>query len=172
MVNVTHIKMIIERFLADQRGTTAVMFALLAVPLMFAVGLSIDFARAFQYREKMLQTAEAALGSAIGGSNARSMDTRADDARKAFAAFAAANGVVAADPIDVSLRNVSGAVDGRVTFSSDFKLFFGKALHLSALRITVEAGSARNVVNVAERRRLCHIGRAEDIKRLACGREV
>ncbi|MDQ0455135.1 TadE/TadG family type IV pilus assembly protein [Rhizobium paknamense] len=52
--------------LADSSGNIAITFALLAVPLIGAVGISIDYARAYNIRTQLQTRLDAALLNAVG----------------------------------------------------------------------------------------------------------
>lgn len=53
-------KCLLSRFRRDQRGTTAVIFGVAAIPLFIAIGAGIDFARAANYRVSLQMGVDAA----------------------------------------------------------------------------------------------------------------
>lgn len=62
----------IRNFLGDRRGNIAITFAFLLVPLISAVGMSLDYVRAYNIRTKMqadLDTALLAVAKDIGTLN-------------------------------------------------------------------------------------------------------
>ena len=54
-----------QRFAQDRRGNVALMFSLLAVPLVFAVGMSIDYGTAASLQSKLNAAADSAVLAAV-----------------------------------------------------------------------------------------------------------
>jgi Flp pilus assembly protein TadG len=157
------------RFSRDERGATAVVFAVVSLPLMMCVGASIDVARMYQYRQKMQVAAETALQSAMSGAADRPAALRIADARSAYASFAPANGVAVTAPAEVAVAVDPSKVSASVTVHSSVNLVFGELFHMPNVNLAVVVRSEQDLGAAQQRRMLCHIGRPEDVQRLKCG---
>jgi Flp pilus assembly protein TadG len=62
---VARIKPLLPRFTADRRGNVAMIFALSSLPILFAVGMAIDYTSAARRRAKLDAIADAAALSAV-----------------------------------------------------------------------------------------------------------
>ena len=70
---------IFSRLLADRQGNIAIMFAIVLVPLIAAIGASLDYVRAYNTRSKMQADLDAALLGAVrsvGTLNEMALETR------------------------------------------------------------------------------------------------
>ena len=77
------------RFLRDDRAAVGIIFALIAVPLLLAIGASVDFIRAYNDRS-MLQSAADSAALAVAATYSRSLPEI--KIRQTIDAFLAANG--------------------------------------------------------------------------------
>lgn len=67
-MNIRHIKCRLLTFVRDRRANVAIVFSLLAIPLIFAVGMGIDYTSAARVRSKLNAAADAAALSAVTSS--------------------------------------------------------------------------------------------------------
>jgi Flp pilus assembly protein TadG len=79
-----------SRFLSNRDGNFAIMFAILAVPLLLAAGASIDFVRAVKERTELQSAADSAVLSAA---SEYQEGTREASLAKTINAFLSGNGV-------------------------------------------------------------------------------
>lgn len=70
MKTTLHLKNMLARFGADQRGNVALMTGLLAIPLVGAIGVGIDYTRLVSYRLKVDSAATASSLAAIDAARA------------------------------------------------------------------------------------------------------
>lgn len=130
------------RLLGDERGATAVMLAVLLVPLIAFVGLSVDTARAYFLKARLNQAIDAA---ALAGGRVFFETDRNQDVKDFFAAnfpdgfmgSTVSPLTINADPIEGSIEVMASA-----TMETTFLTLVGQS------SITV---SARTVVQRAER---------------------
>ncbi|MDH6260022.1 pilus assembly protein [Bradyrhizobium sp. BR13661] len=90
------LRTLIRRFVRDTRGNIAVIFAISCVPLITAVGCTIDYSRATQTRTKLQAAADAASVGAIA---------------KASPAFLAAGSMTSDGPIAVGVTDAQNIFD-------------------------------------------------------------
>lgn len=90
------IGIIIRRFVHDQRGNIAVIFALCCVPLITVVGCAVDYSRATQIRSKLQGAADAASVGSVA---------------KSSPAFAAAGTMTSDGPISVGVTDAQNIFD-------------------------------------------------------------
>jgi Flp pilus assembly protein TadG len=119
-------------FAADERGASAIVFALMAVPVIATIGLALDFARANNQHESM----QSALDSAVlAAANAPVTDKIAVGLKFFDANFP--NGVAHASP-NFSIDS-TGAMTG--TVSSTVSMPFASLAHLSSANVDVDASA-------------------------------
>ena len=70
MKTTLHLKNMLARFGADQRGNVALMTGLLAIPLVGAIGVGVDYTRLVSYRLKVDSAASASSLAAIDAARA------------------------------------------------------------------------------------------------------
>ncbi len=62
----TQLRIFLRRFVADRRGSYAIIFAIAIVPLLVAIGAAIDISQAYVVKQRMTKALDAA-GLAVGG---------------------------------------------------------------------------------------------------------
>lgn len=62
----TQLHIFLRRFMADRRGSYAIIFAITLVPLLVAIGAAVDISQAFVVKQRMTKALDAA-GLAVGG---------------------------------------------------------------------------------------------------------
>lgn len=127
---------VLRRFSNDKRGTTATIFALMAVPLAAMAGLSIDYARANSQHERMQQAVDAAVLAAASNTSAPAAADKIAIAQKYFNAnftneIAPAHATFTVD----STGHVSGLATSRVPMP------FASLAQLSDVNVNIDATS-------------------------------
>src|SRR5260370_3203897 len=56
---------VLSKFLGDRRGNVALMFGLMALPLIFSVGMAIDYGTAARLKSKLNAAADSAVLAAV-----------------------------------------------------------------------------------------------------------
>jgi Flp pilus assembly protein TadG len=119
-------------FASDDRGASAIVFALMAVPVIATIGLALDFARANNQHEVM----QSALDSAVlAAANAPVADKIA--VGQTFFSANFPNGVAPATP--AFTIDSSGVMTG--TVSSTVSMPFASLAHLSSAQVDVDASA-------------------------------
>lgn len=102
----------VKRAMSDRRGTTAIVFALSAIPVIGIVGAAVDFARAVNVQSRM----QYALDSAVLAAADTDDMTAARIAQQYFTANFANGGAVGAGTIKTTFsRDPSGNMTGSAT---------------------------------------------------------
>lgn len=101
-------------FVRDERGSSAIMFALLAVPIFGVAGAAIDFARGWSARSE-LQVAADAAALAAASADSRTTSERIDIAAKVFEANAGARAGSGATK-SITLTPLPDALQSGMTF--------------------------------------------------------
>jgi Flp pilus assembly protein TadG len=136
----------IESFSRDQRGGVAILFALLLLPLMAAVGAAIDYSRASNVRTAMQAAVDAAALLAARDSATLSDSSLADRARQVFLANFRQPGT-ALDP--VRFEKTSTTI--RVSVSGSIKTVIMGIFRINAIQLaaTGEAAWGQNRIELA-----------------------
>ena len=93
----------------DERGSVAILFGLMALPLFFMMGAAIDYTRAVKFRQAMQHAADSATLAAAALASDASTQDRINRAQSFFAANLASQGLpavssqVTANDVSVSL---------------------------------------------------------------------
>jgi Flp pilus assembly protein TadG len=98
---------ILRRFRRDRSGNVAIVFALLAVPMLVAVGCAIDYSRANQIRSKLQSAADAASVGSIA---------------KASPGFIAAGAMTSDGPVPAGVADATKIFTGYVANQNGFNL--------------------------------------------------
>jgi Flp pilus assembly protein TadG len=98
---------ILRRFRRDRSGNVAIVFALLAVPMLVAVGCAIDYSRANQIRSKLQSAADAASVGSIA---------------KASPGFIAAGAMTSDGPVPAGVADATNIFTGYVANQNGFNL--------------------------------------------------
>jgi len=118
------------RFVRDDRGGVAIIFAMMAVPAMALAGFAVDYGRAVTARSKLQQAVDAAAMAAVSGAST----TEAQKIAIATSAFAANLKGVASEPdVQVSGSRVTVAAAGSVQTS------FGRIAGVNELDFSVSS---------------------------------
>ena len=132
-----------RRFAADQRGSTAVAFAIALLPLMAAAGAAIDYSRASQVRAKLQSVVDAAVLVGLKTTSSQRVATAEAYARSALAAKGVAIDLLSFAP--TTNQGLRGRA--RVRMTSLFgKLLGDDGIHVAAgsegfVRSTASSGS-------------------------------
>ncbi|NEV76829.1 pilus assembly protein [Rhodopseudomonas sp. BR0C11] len=136
----------IARFSCDRRGNIAVIFALVLVPLISAIGCAVDYSRANALRSKLQAAADAASVGAVSrtspayvAAGAMSGDgvisSGADDALRIFNGnLNGLTGYTLASS-SATVTKVSDVVTSQVTFSAQISTMFMKVVGMSAMTV-------------------------------------
>lgn len=131
-------------FVRDRRGNVATMFAILAVPLLGAVGAAVDYSIAANTRTKIISALDAAVLLAVSKSEySNDTNTAEADAEKMFNAQLALAGLTGGS-VDI---NVTDGASGRTAVGSasvDVTTTFIKLLGFNTLNV-----SGTSTANVA-----------------------
>lgn len=126
------------RFARDQRGVVALMFGLMILPILGAIGLAIDFGNVMAARSKAQMAADAAVLQASGvardlikdssGSDADTANAIADAKKRAeslFAAHAAQAGF--GSPVaTITITRTGQVIEATASFTVATKTFVGR----------------------------------------------
>ena len=126
-----------QRFAQDERGTTAVMFGLLVVPMVAVIGLALDFSRANGQVERL----QGAVDSAVLAAANAPMDKKLATAQKFFAANFDPREATATSTFSVDTAgNIMGIAHSTISMP------FASLARLSSTDVSVDA-SATNDTN-------------------------
>lgn len=132
----------LRRLLRDERGATAVMLAVLLVPLLAFVGISVDTARGYFLKARLNQAIDAA---ALAGGRVFFETDRDQDVKNFFAAnFPDGFMGATVTPLTINADPVEGSIE--VTASATMDTTFMTLIGHSSITV-----SARTVVQRAER---------------------
>jgi Flp pilus assembly protein TadG len=73
-----------RNFAGDRRGNVAMMFSLLAVPLIFVIGMAVDYGTAARLKSKLNAAADSAVLAAVTPAMMGQSDTAASTAAAAM----------------------------------------------------------------------------------------
>src|SRR5882762_3176190 len=136
----------VKTFSSDQHGGVAILFGLLLLPVMAAVGAAIDYSRAANVRTAMQSAADAAALLAARDSGSLSDSGLADRARQAFLAnFRKPD--AALDPV----RFEKTATAIRVSASGSIKTVIMGIFRIDSIKLaaTGEAAWGQNKIELA-----------------------
>jgi Flp pilus assembly protein TadG len=140
---VGHIRHLLCEFRRDASGGTAVMFALAIIPMVGAVGVAVDFAKATQLRSRM----QSALDSAVLAGVKESTSALKISKAAAFFASQTANDWGAAPTATFSVDS-TGKLTGTAQGASQasFVGIFGQsAISVTATSAAINSGASSNV---------------------------
>jgi Flp pilus assembly protein TadG len=126
-----------QGFTQDERGTTAVIFALMAVPMVAMIGMALDFARANNQQVSM----QSALDSAVLAAANAPTNMKTDIATKYFNANFSDPLAPASTTFTV---NSNGTLSGYV--SSTVRMPFASLAHLTSVDVEIDATSAPKTI--------------------------
>ncbi|MDR6790538.1 Flp pilus assembly protein TadG [Sphingomonas sp. BE138] len=145
---------LLRRLAAERRGGVLMLFAVSLVPMTFAVGMGIDYARAVRLRTKLNAIADAAALGAVS----QPMMNIVDDTQVGAAATAMFNGqaaglegLVATPKVTVTITHPEGATSRAVavSYTADSRNAFAGILNLRSIGVggasTAVATAAPNV---------------------------
>lgn len=105
-----------HRLLHCERGGVAIIFALTLIPLLLAIGLAVDTARAYAVKSRLQQALDAAA-LAVGSSTGTDAELRAL-AQKFFDANFKADGLATSSGITVSINGDTIVASGTATLNT------------------------------------------------------
>jgi Flp pilus assembly protein TadG len=117
----------LKRLRADERGVTAVMFALSVIPLMMAVGAAVDYTHAAQTKSALQNQVDAAVLAGVGKDS-----DKADEAQKMLAAYSLPTGTTITS---TDFRQDGDKLVGTVTAS--IKTNMMSIVNVTSLPVTV-----------------------------------
>jgi Flp pilus assembly protein TadG len=127
-----------QRFATDERGTTAVVFALLAVPMASMIGLALDYSRANGQVEKL----QVAVDSAVLAASSAPMNQKLTTAQKFFAGNFDASLAPATSTFSLdSAGNIRGEAHSMITMP------FASLARLTSTDVRVDASATNDVTS-------------------------
>jgi Flp pilus assembly protein TadG len=138
---------LLSRFGKSRSGNIGIMFGLLAVPLMTAVGVGIDYSRMSDLRSKVAAAADTAA-LAASRNHALSFAQKKAIAEREYAAALRNMGVTGR--IGATVTEVTGGV--RIDGTADIELAFGQILGMGRQTVTGYAEAAignRDAIEIA-----------------------
>ena len=147
---------ILRRFRRDRSGNVAIVFALLAVPMLGAVGCAIDYSRANQIRSKLQSAADAASVGSIAKTSAGFVAAGAmtsdgpvpagvADATKIFTGYVANQSGFTLGSVTPAVSKSGGALTSTVQFSATVSTMF---LSLIGSRTVTVTGTSTSTANM------------------------
>lgn len=145
-----------NRFRRDQRGNIAVIFTLALLPILSAIGCSIDYSRASQLRSKLQAAADSATVASISKTSpafvaAGSMTTDGPipvgvtDATQIFKGNMSGVGGFTLDSMTPTVAKSNGTVTSTITFSATLPTVFLGVMGKSAMTVTGTSTSTANM---------------------------
>jgi Flp pilus assembly protein TadG len=140
----------IERFLREAQGNVAVTFALCIVPIVFLVGMALDYASAIARHQRLNAAADSAALAAVSPSLMSKSATQAQTvATNVFSAQASAVAGVTFDPPTVTVTQSGLARNATVSFTATSANYFPNVLGKTSWPLsgtsTAGAASAANI---------------------------
>jgi Flp pilus assembly protein TadG len=127
-----------QRFATDERGTTAVMFGLLAVPMVAILGLAMDFSRANGQTERLQQAIDSAV---LAAANAP-LTQKAATAQKFFAANFDTSEAAATSTFTVdNIGNITGVAQSTINMP------FASLARLTSTNVKVDASATTDLTS-------------------------
>jgi Flp pilus assembly protein TadG len=127
-----------QRFATDERGTTAVIFALMAVPMVAIIGLALDFSRANGQTERLQEAVDSAV---LAAANAP-LNEKASTAQKFFAGnFDTSNGAATSTFSVDTIGNITGVAHSTITMP------FASLARLHSTDVSVDASATTDVTS-------------------------
>ncbi|KJC60252.1 pilus assembly protein TadG [Bradyrhizobium sp. LTSPM299] len=147
---------ILRRFRRDRSGNVAIVFALLAVPVLGAVGCAIDYSRANQIRSKLQSAADAASVGSIAkaspgfiAAGAMTSDgpvpAGVADATKIFTGYVANQGGFTLGSATPAVTKSGGALTSTVQFSATVSTMFLGLMGSKTVTVTGTSTSTANM---------------------------
>ncbi|KJC51671.1 pilus assembly protein TadG [Bradyrhizobium sp. LTSP885] len=147
---------ILRRFRRDRSGNVAIVFALLAVPVLGAVGCAIDYSRANQIRSKLQSAADAASVGSIAkaspgfiAAGAMTSDgpvpAGVADATKIFTGYVANQGGFTLGSVTPAVSKSGGALTSTVQFSATVSTMFLGLMGSKTVTVTGTSTSTANM---------------------------
>ena len=113
----------------DRSGNIALLFALILVPLLGAVGAALDYARAYNLQSELQFAADSAVLGAVSEQSVGVLDAlknnttgsislAEEDARKLFAAQLSGRTTALIDKVTVTITRVNGEFNATLTFNA------------------------------------------------------
>jgi Flp pilus assembly protein TadG len=147
-----------QRFATDERGTTAVMFALMAVPMVAMIGMALDFARANNQEELMQRSLDAAILAAQSAPTDGKLTIATQYIKSNYPALAQATVATGVTPSGAPTRTINGVSGEKVTFTqvasgnvqgeflATVTMPFASLAHLNSVDVEIDATSAPKTV--------------------------
>jgi Flp pilus assembly protein TadG len=127
-----------QRFATDERGTTAIIFALLAVPMVAMIGLALDFSRANGQAERL----QVAIDSAVLAAANAPLNQKAATAQKFFAANFDHSEASATSTFSVdSVGNITGVAQSTINMP------FASMARLTSTDVKVDASATTDLTS-------------------------
>ena len=147
---------ILRRFRRDRSGNVAIVFALLAVPTLTAVGCAIDYSRANQIRSKLQAAADAASVGSIAkaspgfiAAGAMTSDgpvpAGVADATKIFTGYVANQSGFTLGSVTPAVTKSGGALTSKVQFSATVTTMFLGLMGSKTVTVTGTSTSTANM---------------------------
>ena len=148
-------------FLRDRRGNYAMMTAVLAVPLLIAMGYSVDFVRVLEAKQRLAHAADSAvLGSiAIGSKAINYAETMSGpgpiplgvaEAEDFFNANAALDPAITLDTVTAAVSNSGTKIVSKIDYTAQIRTIFGGLLSKKTWTINGTASASVDIDNPAD----------------------
>ncbi len=129
-----------KRFGQSRGGHAAIMFSILAFPLVLAVGFALDFAQASKYRTELQNVADAVALAAVRGLPTSEAQGRLDGMSLYDALMNDLRAGLVSDNITITFENTPD-YKAIVEITADARMSFGNSINLGTVRFEVDASA-------------------------------
>lgn len=148
--------MLLHRLIKDRRGAVAPMFALLIVPLIAAIGASVDYSMASKVRSQLLAAADAAsvgsvaktsaaLAAAATMSSDGAIPAGVTDATKIFNAQISSQAGYSLSGVTATVTKTGSTVTSTVAFTAQVPMHFMGLFGVKTMPISGTSTAANNL---------------------------
>ncbi len=159
----------LKSFAHDSRGVAAIVFVILAIPLILVIALGLEYAQSKTYQEKLQTIADNASLAAIRGNPNISPQQRQDAAIASIKGGLATldkNKTVTVTKLAIVPVNLD--IEVTVGIQSPYKMSFGSLVNMDKMTIKVSSTRKTNRAMEEQIRHDCHIGSLETLKKYDC----
>lgn len=148
----------IRNFVGDRRGNYAMMTAVLAVPLLIAMGYSVDFVRVLEAKQRLAHAADSAvLGSLALGSKAIAYAETMNgpglipvgiaESKDFFSANARLDPAITLGTVTADVSNSGTKIVSKINYTADIQTIFGGLLTKKAWTVNGTASASVDIDN-------------------------
>ncbi len=145
-------------FLSDRRGNYAMMTAVLAVPLLIAMGYSVDFVRVLEAKQRLAHAADSAvLGSLALGSKAIDyaetmsgpgpIPVGVAESKDFFSANARLDPAITLGTVTADVSNSGTKIVSKISYTAQIQTIFGGLLTKKAWTVNGAASASVDIDN-------------------------